>query len=124
MDGTFGNGMHYMNNRSAYLLLSLLTTSALGMGCASVAPPPPSGLSLKNGLRETVRYQDVGSGAQTTGQQTSNNDPQAFRPANTATSATPNDNANRVKEVIITGHQRLEKHDVLRQLRTRPGRFF
>ena len=115
----------------------LLGCQATQFGQAPVLPPPPSSLDLSqiqrsdaaaqsaDASRETVRYQSPGSGSRVRSlQEDFTYEAAAQNQAEILAQQPKSQSADRVAEVIINGDQLLNEYDLLREMKTRPGRFF
>ncbi len=104
-----------MSIRPIFLWKALvLGVAMLATGCMSPRFEP-----VDHALLETIRFQsetvDIAA------------DPLALSPTDSIRldeSISPGSAASIIKEVLITGNQTLPEHRILRQIRTRPGRYF
>ncbi len=128
-----GNASKFQNRRLRIIgwqrLVMTFWMLSLGIGCA-LDRPGGKGLELSN-----FRFQDPNSERYVQERQTGEPDlyNSGHSPRNadagldaqeTAPSSDVHDQSQRVLEVRITGNQRLADHQVLRHVRTRPGRYF
>ncbi len=97
----------------AVLAVSFLVVLFIGGGCTTTKFP-----SLDNSLFETVRFQDAQDPAALGTKQEKSSQSVTIPSPGSAPAGEV------IKEVRITGNRVLEKHHVLRQIRTRPGRYF
>ena len=115
----------------------LLGCQATQFGQAPVLPPPPPSLDLSQiqanhaaskseaAPREVVRYQSPGSDSRVRSLQDDFSYESAARNQAELLAKQPQaQSADRVAEVIINGNHLLNEYDLLRKMKTRPGRFF
>ena len=124
------NGLPFMMNSNALWGISITIGSLVLSGCAS---GPYGSVASGPSLVDTVRFQDLGSFRPdpTALAPPTSEPPQEMLPAQTSEEAdrktTPEEVVERsqvIKQVKIKGNQILAEHEIMRRIRTRPGRYF
>ena len=115
------------------LLLGCQTTQ---FGQAPELPAPPASLDLSqiqqsdaaaqsaSAPRETVRYQSPGSDSRVRSLQDFSYESAALNQAEILAQQPKSRPSERVAEVVINGNHLLDEYELLRTMKTRPGRFF
>lgn len=106
--------------------LLAIACSVLFLGCAT-GPLATNSSNTPLGSEynfDSVRFQDEGSGQRTEPDLFSKQDDKERLAAESDENSIVGDPSQRVLEVRVTGNQRIPTHQIMRHVRTRPGRFF
>ena len=114
----------------------LLGCQATQFGQSPALPPPPPSLDLSqiqqsdaevqtsSASRQTVRYQSPGLDGRVRSLNDFSYETAALNEAEILAQQPKSRPSDRVAEVIINGNQLLDEYDLMRKMKTRPGRFF